>query len=76
MFLERPRLYCNIGEEDKKALQLLMNAGIPYIDLGPTSEEPTPFLEYGFWRFSRIKGIQEFISLWQKKELPPIDVCK
>jgi len=75
-FLEKPRLYCNTGKEDKKAIQLLMKAGVPFIDLGPSSEEPVPFLEYGYWRFSRIQGIQEFIQRWQSKKLPPLDVAK
>lgn len=74
MFSEKPRLYCNTGEEDKNALQLLTEADIPYINLGPTSEEPTPFLEYGYWRFSRIQGIKEFIKKWQSEKLPPLDV--
>jgi hypothetical protein len=74
MFLEQPRLYCNTPEECKHIISLLTEEGIPYINLGPTSEEVTPFLQYGEWKFSQIQGILEFISKWHNKKLPPIDV--
>ena len=73
MSLDKPRLYCNTGQEDKAAIRLLTKAGIPYVNLGPTSEEPVPFVEYGYWRFSGIQGIQTFILKWQSKKLPPLD---
>lgn len=76
MFLGKPRLYCNTGKEDKNVIELLMEVDIPYINLGPTSEEPTPLLEYGYWRFYGIQGIQDFIWRWQNKKLPPLDVFK
>ncbi len=71
--LREPRLYCNTGEEDRNVIQLLTKERIPFINLGPTSEEPTPFIEYGPWRFSQIQGIQEFIWRWQNKKLPYLE---
>lgn len=69
-------LYCNTGEEDKSVIQLLIKGGIPFINLGPTSEELTPFIEYGPWRFSQIQGIKEFIWRWQNEKLPPLEMVK
>ena len=73
---EKLRLYCNTGKEDKMAIDLLMKARIPFINLGPTLEQPTPFLEYGYWKFSGIRVVLEFIERWKNEKLPPLDLFK
>jgi len=71
-----PRLYANASNEDGIAIQLLAEAGVPYINLGPVFGEETPFLEYGYWRFQGIRGIQEFVQKWKAHNLPPLDMFK
>lgn len=68
----QPKLYYNSGKQDKLALELLAKAGISYIAMGPTTVEPTPFLEYGYWKYEGIGGISKFISVWKEDRLPSL----
>lgn len=68
-----PKLYSNGGFEDKTAIILLTKADITFINMGPTSDENTPTLEYGHWRFTGLRGVEEFVSRWKEKKLPPLD---
>ena len=72
----KARFYSGGTEDDKKALQLLMEANVPYINFGPTSEiEPplTPYIKYRHWVFWGLKGIKSFIkNNWRTGKLPPL----
>jgi len=71
-----PRLYANASHEDGVAIRLLVEAHIPYTNLGPIVGEHTPFVEYGYWRFQGIKGIAEFVDRWRANKLPPLDMFR
>lgn len=73
MYWIKPRLHANHGREDKEAVRLLQMAKVPYEDMGPSWELPTPFLEYGPWKFTGIEGIKDFINRWNKGNLPPME---
>ncbi len=66
------RFYTGIDNESIKAKTLLDKANIPYIELLINSSDKTPYLEYGMWTFSLIKGIKEFIERWRTNKLPKI----
>jgi len=68
------RLFSNNREKDKEVFSLLVKEKIPFINYGPTSEEQTPILEYGYWKFIGIKQIKKFISDWKANNLPPLDL--
>lgn len=65
------RLFSNGSEEDRKAFDLLQKAKIPFANYGPTSEDPTPYIEYGFWRYQGLDGIKSLIFDWKNDTLPP-----
>lgn len=69
-----PRMYFNGSQDDKLAMHLLAKAKVPYVPIGPTTLEPTPYLEYGYWRFEGIEGISRFIQGFASGKLPPLDV--
>lgn len=69
----KPWLYANHGEEDRKVVRLLREAGVPYEDMGPSCEISTPVLEYGLWEFTGLKGISDFIERWKNNRLPPTE---
>jgi len=70
----KPWLHANHSREDKEAIRLLQEKKIPYEDMGPSWELPTPFLEYGFWTFTGIKGIKCFVEKWEQNKLPPVEL--
>lgn len=70
MLIESPKLYINNDEEDIEALKILIEAKVPFRDMGSCQELPTPFIEYGDWRFGKIMGIMKFIELWKTEKLP------
>ena len=74
MNLLAPRMYFNGSQDDKLAMQLLTQARVPYVPIGPTTMEPTPYLEYGYWRFEGVKGISRFIEALANGKLPPLNV--
>ena len=69
-----PRIYFNGSQDDKFAMQLLAQAKMPYIPIGPATLEPTPYLEYGYWRFEGLRGISRFIEAFTNHRLPPLDI--
>ena len=69
-----PRVYFNGSQEDKVAMRLLAKARVPYVPIGRTGLEPTPYLEYGYWRFDGTKGISRFIQSYKAGKLPPLEV--
>lgn len=73
-FWDKPRLYANHSKNDKEAEWLLIEAKIPYEDMGPSWDIPTPYLEYGPWRYFGIDAIKRFIESWKKGELPPLEL--
>ena len=73
----KPMLYYSTGEEDRDVRTMMQVSGVPYesegaIDSGP--EEPTPYLEYGYWRYEGKGEIEKFIKAWKKDKLPPTDI--
>ena len=75
MCISTPKLFSNGGGEDKEALFLLMEASIPFVNIGPTTEDPTPYVEYGHWRFFGLEGVKKFVERWKGGDLPQVD-CK
>lgn len=68
------RFYSNDTEESREILQLLMEAEIPYINLGPVSELQTPSIQYGHWEYHGLKSIKNFIeNNWKTGKLPRLD---
>ncbi len=75
----RPCLYCgaSISEDDRQATELLREAGIPFLSLGPEAEIKTPYIEYGRyhqWIFFGLGEIRLFIKKWQQNELPSFEL--
>ena len=68
-----PRVYFNGSQDDRLAIRMLNRAKIPFVPIGPTSLEPTPYLEYGSWRFEGLKSISRFVKAWNSRSLPPLD---
>lgn len=66
----QPKLYYNGRKDDQLAIDLLAEAGIAYVAMGPTTFEPTPYIEYGYWKYDGIKGISRFIDAWRQERLP------
>lgn len=76
--VHRPCLYCgvSISEDDREATELLREAGIPFLSLGPEAEIKTPYIEYGRyhqWIFFGLREIRLFIKRWQQNELPSFE---
>lgn len=71
---KKVKLYSNGHEEDKKVINLLLEARIPFINYGPISESKTPILEYGYWKFYGYDEIQEFVILWKENKLPNLEL--
>jgi len=70
----KPWLFANHSREDKEAIRLLHETRVPFENMGPSWETPTPFLEYGPWKFVGIEGIKHFIDIWTDDNLPPIKI--
>lgn len=60
--------------DDQEAFELMYHSGIPCNYYGPNPEELEPHVEYGYWRFSGIKRIKEFIERYKENKLPPLDM--
>jgi len=69
------KFYSNNTETSRRILQLLIEANIPYIDLGPVSELQTANIRYGKkWDYYGLKSIRNFIeNNWKTGKLPPLD---
>lgn len=63
-------------EDDVEAMRLLKEAGIPFVNCGPTSEEKTPLLYYGHWIFQGLQDVKDFVEGWKTGKLPPLDLLK
>ena len=77
--IHRPCLYtsCQVSMDDKGAMDLLKEAGIPFLLLGPEAEIKTPYLEYGRyhqWLWFGLKEIKLFIKRWQNNSLPSFEI--
>ena len=73
MEVKELRLYSNGLKDDREIFPLLHQARVPFANFGPVSEEETPLLEYGFWKFHGVKSITKFIEeYWKLGRLPPI----
>jgi len=72
--MEKPQkfvsFYSNGSEMDKIAFYLLKVSKIPFEMYGPTSQEPTPFVEYNHWKFRGIENIYRFIINYQNNRFP------
>jgi hypothetical protein len=62
------KFYSNNTMESRKILQLLIEANIPYIDLGPVSELQTANIRYGKCDYYGLKSIRSFIEEVIKEE--------
>ena len=69
------KLFSNGGKEDKEAFFLLLNNEIPFINFGPTSDTPTPIVEYGHWKYIGLEQINQFVSRWKTGELPSLNLA-
>lgn len=67
---DKAALYSNGDPEDRKAVELLIESGVPYINFGPDSEIQTPYIEYGCWHYVGLKDIANFIDRWNSGTLP------
>lgn len=68
------KFYSNNTETSRRILQLLIEANIPYIDLGPVSELQTSNIRYGNLNYYGLKSIRNFIeNNWKTGKLPPLD---
>lgn len=67
------RFHSNGGEDDKRAVYLLMKSDIPYTNYGPTPDYPTPNIEYGNLKYVGLDEIKEFILGWKNNNLPTLD---
>lgn len=66
-----------VTSEDKKAettkvAHLLIDVGVPYMNLGPDSEAEEPYIHYGYWDWRGLKEIKKFIERWKAGELPQV----
>lgn len=59
---EKPILFYNSKEEDRKAYFLLMESNIP-CDYRPPSEEPTPLLLVGFRKYVGLQEIKGYLTM-------------
>jgi len=58
-------------EENRKALGLLRNAGIPVAWIGVKELEQFPHIEWGHLRYEGLKSITRFVEQWKKGDMPP-----
>ena len=70
----QPKLFYNGVRDDRLAMEMLTEADITYIAVGPTTFESTPYIEYGYWRYDGIKGISRFIDAWRQNKLPSTEL--
>ena len=66
IYQAKPWLYANHSKEDRKVVQLLREAKVPYEDMGPSREIFIPVLEYGPYEFTGLKEIGNFIKRWKQ----------
>jgi len=55
-------LYSNGKDEDIEAYQLLKKANIPFKNFGPTNDEQTPYIEFGYWKYIGLNEITQFVN--------------
>ncbi len=63
-------IYSNGTQEDREAERLLKEAGIECLHFGPTSEDPTPFVKFGDWKYVGLAEIRDFVKKWKENRLP------
>jgi len=68
------KLFSNGYKEDKKAIILLLQNDIPFVNYGPITEEITPLLEYGYWRYYGYEAIKDFVNSWKSNNLPNLEL--
>ncbi len=57
-----PILFYNGTQEDLKSIELLRDSGIECNYRGPLLGKPTPYLIWGYFEYSGLKEIEEFIT--------------
>ena len=57
-------------EENRKALELLRNAGISLATIMVKELEDFPHIEWGYARYEGLKGIARFVERWKKGDMP------
>ena len=57
-------------KENRKALGLLRNAGIPVAWIGVKQSEQFPHIEWGYSRYEGLRSIARFVEKWKKGNIP------